>query len=516
MDSYESLMKGGQDGPVIAAGSAAKSVLFQRITLPPDHKQFMPAEGKPPLQPEEIAWIKAWIDQGASPTQPKLAGVTIREELPEVPIEPVGDYSALMPEIQKMGQGQGAKLKPVSAKPSDGLILFTVDAASTFGDAQLAQFQKFAPYIVEAELGRTAITDASFDTLKQFTHLRALHLEETKITGAGLAQTRFAFAIELSQSEWHTGYNRVRSVVEFNQEPAPRVSLQHAGAACARRTASAAARAIRNRSHAAQGEECAMRKEHRPANAIVNRRTFCAAAGATALAALAPLRANAEPAAAVPNNDAGGSAEPVLITGNGEWTYRVSQGWGRLPAGTVFGGTHGGIATDKAGHVYVSTQSATGILVYSPDGTLEKTIANQYPEVHSMVYAEENGEEYFYTTVQTGTPQENWLFVKMKTDGTVVQKITAPPEAGFKAPNEWRLTAAVLAPDGSIFIANGYGDSRLFRFDKNGNYRASFAGKGKSRRLVRLLPWNLSGHALRPAADAGVRSRESPSVPLRF
>ena len=50
------------------------------------------------------------------------------------------------------------------------------------------QFQKFAPYIVEAELGRTAVTDASFDTLKQFTHLRALHLEETHITGDGLAK----------------------------------------------------------------------------------------------------------------------------------------------------------------------------------------------------------------------------------------------------------------------------------------------------------------------------------------
>jgi hypothetical protein len=186
MDSFELLMKGGKDGPVIVAGSSANSVLFRRITLPPDHKQFMPAEGRPPLQPEEIAWIKAWIDQGASPTIAKLEGVTIREELPEVPIEPVGDYSSLMPEIQKMAQGQGAKLKQVSAKPSDGLILFTVDSASTFDDAQLAQFQKFAPYIVEAELDRTAVTDASFDTLKQFTHLRALHLEETKITGAGL------------------------------------------------------------------------------------------------------------------------------------------------------------------------------------------------------------------------------------------------------------------------------------------------------------------------------------------
>jgi hypothetical protein len=67
-------------------------------------------------------------------------------------------------------------------------VLYTVDAASSFGDAQLQQFQKFAPYIVEAELARTAVTNASFDTLAKFIRLRALHLEGTKITGDGLAK----------------------------------------------------------------------------------------------------------------------------------------------------------------------------------------------------------------------------------------------------------------------------------------------------------------------------------------
>jgi len=207
---------------------------------------------------------------------------------------------------------------------------------------------------------------------------------------------------------------------------------------------------------------------------VFSRRQFGAIAGAAALAALASPQAEAH-SAPVSN-----SAAPVMQTGNGEWTYQVAQGWGKLPAGTAFGGTHGGIATDKGGRVYISTQSNTGILVYAPDGSLLKTIAGDYPEVHSMVYAQEGGEEYLYTTVQKGTPKENWLFVRMKTDGTVVQKITAPQEAGFKASNEWRLTAAVPAPDGSILIANGYGDSRIFKFDRQGNYRASYAGKGRT------------------------------------
>ncbi|HEY1901992.1 MAG TPA: c-type cytochrome domain-containing protein [Terracidiphilus sp.] len=188
MDSYDLLMRGGKDGAVIVAGQPQRSILFQRVTLPSDHKQFMPAEGKPPLRPQEIAWIKAWVQQGASPTATTLAGIAIPQRRAEPPLQPVGDYSALMPQIRQMEQAQGAKLLPVSSKPADGLTLYTVDAAAGFGDAQLAQFQKFAPYIVEAELGRTAVTNASFDTLKQFTRLRALHLEGTRITGDGLAK----------------------------------------------------------------------------------------------------------------------------------------------------------------------------------------------------------------------------------------------------------------------------------------------------------------------------------------
>lgn len=201
----------------------------------------------------------------------------------------------------------------------------------------------------------------------------------------------------------------------------------------------------------------------------LNRRIFMSVAG---IAAGAPAMS----AVAVADDRA---SSPTVLTGNGEWTYEVVPGWGSLPSGTTFGGTHGAIAQDKSGNIYVSTQSSTGVLVYSSDGRLMRTIANNYPEVHSMVHAEEHGEEFFYATVQKGTPAENWLFVKLKTDGTVVLKITAPPEAGFKSPNEWRLTAAVPAPDGSIFIANGYGDSRIFRFDKNGNYKGTFAEKGK-------------------------------------
>ena len=188
LDSYDRLMRGGSDGAVVVPGNPDRSLLLTRVTLPEGHKLLMPAEGKPRIRADEIAWIRAWIQQGSSPSDTTVAGASIHEPQADVPLIPVGDYSALEPLIEQMSRGEGAKLIPVSSKPSDGLVLYTVDAASSFDDARLQQFQNFAPYIVEAELARTAVTDASFDILAKFTHLRALHLEGTAITGSNLAK----------------------------------------------------------------------------------------------------------------------------------------------------------------------------------------------------------------------------------------------------------------------------------------------------------------------------------------
>ena len=187
LDSYESLMAGGKDGIVIAPRNPDGSVLLKKVTLPPSDPHFMPAEGRPPLTPDEIARIRAWVLAGASSDATSVPGIIIAGDQEEPP-PPVGDYSALMGEIRQMQRSQGAKLVPLSANPSDGLILRTIDVSGSFDDAQLTKFQKFAPFIVEAELGRTAVTDASVDILSQFKSLRALHLEDTAVTGRTLAK----------------------------------------------------------------------------------------------------------------------------------------------------------------------------------------------------------------------------------------------------------------------------------------------------------------------------------------
>ena len=59
MDTYESLMAGSQNGPVIVAGSAKESLLIQKIS-----KGEMPKRG-PKLTPEQVQILIDWINAGA-------------------------------------------------------------------------------------------------------------------------------------------------------------------------------------------------------------------------------------------------------------------------------------------------------------------------------------------------------------------------------------------------------------------------------------------------------------------
>lgn len=59
LDTYESLMAGSQDGPVIVPGNARKSLLVQKLS-----SGEMPKRG-PKLTPVQIQTITDWINAGA-------------------------------------------------------------------------------------------------------------------------------------------------------------------------------------------------------------------------------------------------------------------------------------------------------------------------------------------------------------------------------------------------------------------------------------------------------------------
>jgi mono/diheme cytochrome c family protein len=69
LDSLEAALKGGEDGKVVEPGNSAGSMLIKNVAHLGDPDDYMPPPknkaGIPPLTPEQIGLIRAWIDQGA-------------------------------------------------------------------------------------------------------------------------------------------------------------------------------------------------------------------------------------------------------------------------------------------------------------------------------------------------------------------------------------------------------------------------------------------------------------------
>ncbi len=275
LDSYELLMRGGKDGAVIVAGRPGEEPAARARDTSAGSQTVHAGGGQAAVEARGDC-VDQGMDSAGGIAHVRLhcRELSIGDEPKEQPPQPVGDYSGLMPEILQMEKGQGAKLMPVSSKPADGLILNTVDAAGSFGDAQLAQFQKFAPYIVEVELGRTAVTNASFDTLSKFTHLRALHLEGTAVTGDGLAKLA-----PLSQLT----YLNLSGTKVTQAAAAPLTSMKNLRHVYLYNTP--AQPAPNAEATKPDREECAMKQTpSQSETGVFNRRSFCAGMGATALA----------------------------------------------------------------------------------------------------------------------------------------------------------------------------------------------------------------------------------------
>ena len=188
LDSYEDVMRGGKDGPVIQPGEPGKSELIRRITLPPESKDFMPAERKPPLSATETKIIEAWITAGATThiAESVIQGLppSAEEKTISPPLTP--DYRPQLKTIAALEASLGVRLVPRSQNPTDGLILRTLSTPARCNDATLAQLAPVANLIVDAELARTKVTDKGMQAIAIFSNLRFLDLSSTAVTSAGV------------------------------------------------------------------------------------------------------------------------------------------------------------------------------------------------------------------------------------------------------------------------------------------------------------------------------------------
>ena len=142
------------------------------------------------------------------------------------------------------------------------------------------------------------------------------------------------------------------------------------------------------------------------------------------------------------------------------------------PADQQLGPCHGGVVIDKAGNFYVTTDTARGIVVYSPDGKFARNFGPT--RIHGLELREENGVEYIY-----GARPADHEVVKIKLDGTAEWSLKYPAESGlYKDANGFNPCAVTVGPDGAIFVADGYGSNYVLKFDKDRKFMKAFGGPG--------------------------------------
>jgi len=188
-------------------------------------------------------------------------------------------------------------------------------------------------------------------------------------------------------------------------------------------------------------------------------------------------------------------SQPVYV-GTGEHRYLWDSSWVQLPEGQKWlGATHGCITVDKRGRVYASADTGDAVLVFAPDGSLERSFGKNWgPGLHGITLVTESvaveTKPGHFEQVET---EFLWLahtarqeVLKTTLTGEVLKRIGIPTESGkYADPSRYKPTSVAVAPDGSLFVADGYGLSWIHRYDKAGKYLGSFGGPGDEPKNLR-------------------------------
>jgi DNA-binding beta-propeller fold protein YncE len=170
--------------------------------------------------------------------------------------------------------------------------------------------------------------------------------------------------------------------------------------------------------------------------------------------------------------------------------FKAVADWLKLPATRPeIGNMHGDVAVSSTGEVYVSVQDPNAaVQVYAPDGRFLRNLANAPSDFHGFVIRQQPDGEFLF-----GPTLRGQTIVKMTLDGKIVLTIPASviPD-DFKVRNARSgelsvlLTGMDVAPNGDLYVTDGYASDYIHRFDRTGKYLNSFGGKREPYRFNTL------------------------------
>lgn len=155
---------------------------------------------------------------------------------------------------------------------------------------------------------------------------------------------------------------------------------------------------------------------------------------------------------------------------SGEW--EVIHDWGRLPDGLEWG-TTSAIDTTPEGNIALLRRTPPYVFILNPEGELLDTWAEEdgmFPGAHGLKIDRDG---FFWITDNA----DNYV-KKFTPDGELVMTLGQPGEAGdnnsevaFDGPAD-----VTIAPNGDLYVADGYRNSRVVQLSAEGVFIRRFGG----------------------------------------
>ncbi len=165
--------------------------------------------------------------------------------------------------------------------------------------------------------------------------------------------------------------------------------------------------------------------------------------------------------------------------------FRVVPGWEQLPSGFRHGDV-AGVAVDSHDRVFMLTRRDARCLIFEPDGTFLRSFGEDIftERAHGLTI---DAQDFVYS-VDDG----DHTVRKFAPDGTLLMTLGTPgvaSDTGYDGrssasiarvgPPFNRPTNAAIAPNGGIYVADGYGNARIHRFTADGELLGSWGEPGR-------------------------------------
>jgi sugar lactone lactonase YvrE len=186
------------------------------------------------------------------------------------------------------------------------------------------------------------------------------------------------------------------------------------------------------------------------------------------------------------------SATVANAQNNAANPYNTVEGWANLPDGRVWGATSAVYPANDGKNIWIAERCGTNlcvgsdvdpVMLFDPNGKVIKSFGSGLITWPHGIYVDADDNVWIADAVGYAPVPEGvgHTIMKFSPDGELLMRLGKEGVAGDGIDEFNKPSDMLVAPDGSIFVADGHdagGNNRIMKFDKNGKFLKQWGSVG--------------------------------------